>query len=178
MSGGSKSKNKGNAGERELCKILGSIFDGNFQRVPSSGALLGGKNAFRRQILSENQVRSFKGDIIPPDTMPLLVIEAKSYAQFLFHQLLTPGNCPQLDEWIKQTIESADPNDVWFVCFKVVRIGWYVAVPDINQDYIFGNYASYEGTHGKFKITDLKEFFTTNKQLVLNLTAPVGININ
>ena len=86
-----KSKIKGNAGERELCKLLSEIFLGSFVRVPNSGANVGGKNVHRRASLSTTQDRAFRGDIIPPDHLPKLIIESKSYKSFPFHQLLQPG---------------------------------------------------------------------------------------
>ena len=42
---GSKSKNKGKTFEREVCKILKEIYEDNFERVPHSGAFVGGQNA-------------------------------------------------------------------------------------------------------------------------------------
>jgi hypothetical protein len=39
-------------------------------------------NAHRKQYLSEGQIKSFKGDIIPPDTWNKFNAEAKSYADF------------------------------------------------------------------------------------------------
>ena len=63
----SKSKNKGKGFERDVCKILGKIYGDNFERVPHSGAFVGGVNAARKSTLTENQIKAFKGDIIPPD---------------------------------------------------------------------------------------------------------------
>lgn len=53
---GRKSKDKGSAAERELCKLLGGIFNGPFIRSANSGAFVGGKNASRKANLSENQI--------------------------------------------------------------------------------------------------------------------------
>lgn len=175
MAGGSKSKNKGNEGERELCKILTGIFNGPFMRSANSGAYVGGKNAFRRGNMSENQVRNTKADIIPPDFMPMLVLEGKWYKEFRFHQLMQPGPQPQLDEWIGQTIEAVDPGDLWMVCFKINLRGWYVSVPELFfNDFVFGNHCMYTGIHGTSKVTDLKEFFNTNKDAVLRLSAKIN----
>ena len=44
----SKSKNKGKGFEREVCKILGEIYDDNFERVPHSGAFVGGRVHLRK----------------------------------------------------------------------------------------------------------------------------------
>ena len=61
----SKSKNKGKGFEREVCRILSEIYQDNFERVPHSGAFVGGLNAARKSTLTENQIKAFKGDIIP-----------------------------------------------------------------------------------------------------------------
>jgi hypothetical protein len=168
---GNKSGVKGGTGEREACKILGEIFEGSFIRSPSSGAFIGGKNVYRKKTLSAAQTQSRKGDVIPPDNMQKMVLECKNYAKFLFHQLLMNGTCSQLDEWIKQTIDILDDGDVWFVIFKISRIGWFVAVPDGCSDYVFGNHCVYSGKHGKFLVTDMKAFFESNKDIVLKQTA-------
>jgi hypothetical protein len=168
----SKAKAKGNSGERELCKILAEIFEGSFIRVPGSGAYIGGINAVRREYLSEGQVRHAKGDIQPPDFMPKLVLECKFYADFPFHALMTPGSIPQLDTWIEQTLDCVETGDVWYVAFKINRRGFFAAVPfEGSEKYTFGNHAVYTGKHGKFIVTELTEFFTNNKDAVLQLTA-------
>jgi hypothetical protein len=166
------SKAKGNAGELELCKKLKVIFDGSFIRVPNSGAFTGGKNSFRKEELSDTQIRNSKGDIIPPDFMPKLVLEAKWYKDFLFHQLIIPGGCPQLDEWIKQSLDAVDDGDVWYVVFKINRRGWFIAVPsESSHHYVFeGSHAIYTGQHGSFHVTEAMGFFENNREIILQLT--------
>jgi len=168
---GVNSRVKGRNGERELCKLLSGIFSGSFVRVPHSGSMVGGKNLHRRQTLSRTQDRSFRGDIIPPDSLPRLVIESKSYQQFAFHQLLQPGTCALLDDWIGQAITASDPDDQWFVAFKITQKGWFVAVPDPSA-YVFGNHCTYTGTHGPCRITALPGFFTTNREAILRAAGP------
>jgi hypothetical protein len=166
------SKRKGNSGELELCKKLKEIFGGSFIRVPNSGAFTGGKNAFRKELLSEGQNRNSKGDIIPPDFMPKLVLESKFYKDFRFHQLLQPGPCVQLDDWIGQSLDANDPGDVWFVCFKINLRGWYIAVPfETSSEYEFENHVHYTGEHGKFIVTSALEFFAANRDVILRQTA-------
>lgn len=164
---GAKSKRKGNCAERELCKLLTELLSGSFVRVPNSGAAVGGKNLHRRQTLSKAQDRSFRGDIIPPDHLPHLVIESKSYQTFSFHAILH-GPYALLDDWIKQTITVSDPEDQWFVAFKITRQGWYLAVPEVDcNEYVFGNYCAYTGRHTTVRITELVSFFRTNRAAVL-----------
>src|SRR5262249_2341231 len=124
---GAKSKIRGANGERELCKLLTEELSGSFVRVPNSGAAVGGSHLHRRKTLSKGQDRTFRGDIIPPDHLPRLVIESKSYQTFRFAALMQPGTYPLFDDWIKQAKSVADPDDQWFVAFKVRFLGWYVA---------------------------------------------------
>lgn len=172
---GRKSKSKGASGERELAKYLSEVFNGSFIRSNNSGAYIGGSNKHRKSTLSENQITSLKGDLVPPDFMPNLVIEAKSYADFRFHQLLEPGPVPQLDEWIDQCLETICDDDFWLVCFKITRIGWFVAVKqDFCENIVFDNYALYkQGPYGTFYVTDLKTFFEKNREEILRLSKNV-----
>jgi Holliday junction resolvase len=169
----SKSKSKGNGAERELCKYLGEVFDGSFTRVPNSGSFVGGKNAFRSGFLSTTQSKIYKGDIIAPDHMPKLVLESKFYKDFRFHQFLQPGPVPQLEEWIKQCLDAGEDGDLWLICFKINLRGWFVVVPEEQaNDFVFTNYSVYVGgQYGKYRITDLKEFCSNNKDAVLRLSA-------
>jgi hypothetical protein len=165
MAGGNRSKDKGSTGERELCKLLGTIFEGSFIRVPNSGSFIGGKNAARREVLSEGQVRGAKGDIIPPDFMPKLVLESKWYKEFRFHNLMKPGPVPLLDAWIAQTLEAVQPGDLYFICFKVNGRGRYVAAP-YDPAYVVGNHCVYQSVSGKFLVTELEPFFSENRDLI------------
>lgn len=164
----SKSKTKGSNGERELCKILSEELGGSFIRVPTSGAMIGGQNNFRAKAMSDTQVKIFRGDIIPPDHLPKIVIECKSYKDFRFHQLLQPGSCPILDEWIRQTVDIIKEEDKWFVMFKINLIGWYVAIPENSCDnYIFDNFGKYKSPFGNVVITSLVNFLKSNKDEII-----------
>ena len=99
---GSKSKNKGKTYEREVANFLSELYQESFTRVPYSGAFVGGKNIVRTATLSENQTRGFKGDIIPPDSFPLLVIEAKNYGELQWHNLALGKEVKLLDRFIEQ----------------------------------------------------------------------------
>jgi hypothetical protein len=167
----SPSKTKGKSGERELCKILEGIFNEPFQRVFSSGAFVGGKNAFRRQTLSETVVRAAKGDIVPPDSMPKLVIECKSYRSFPWHQLVRTGEVKVLEGkegWIPQTLDAVDPGDIWFLCMKFNNIGWFVLfkpallneaakAKGLQLEYIMPNVIVWKD----YLVADLVDFFKT-----------------
>ena len=123
---GAKSKNKGKTYERDVANFLSELYQESFTRVPYSGAYVGGKNIVRTETLSESQTRGFKGDIIPPDTFPLLVIEAKNYGEFRWNQLALGQEVKQLDEWIKQAQDSCEPQDKWLLCVKISRQGEFV----------------------------------------------------
>lgn len=167
----SKAKTKGNSAERAIAKFLGELFGGSFIRVPNSGAYIGGTNAVRKEFLSNGQIRGSKGDILPPDHMPKLVIESKFYADFQFHSLLTPGGLPQLDLWIKQQLDCVEADDVWFVIFKINRKGSFIVIPhEGSEKYTFGNHAVYTGVHGKFVVTEMETFFKTNQAVIAEIT--------
>lgn len=161
------SRDKGKNGERELCRILSDIFGGSFVRVPNSGAMVGKSNAYRLEKFSDTQGRAFRGDIIPPDHLPNLYVEAKSYKAFRFHQLLQPAGCDMLNTWIKQVNEGQVETDVSFICFKVNLIGWYVVVPEtLSQAYVFENCCAYNSPHGRMHVTELQTFFRNNHKLI------------
>ena len=106
----SKSKAKGNKWENDICKIFGKVFNLNFQRVPTSGAITGGKNSQLLQLLSDSQKLLLRGDIIVPDQLKKIVIECKSRKDFPYHQLL--HNCKELDSWIEQIQNDLNEDDL------------------------------------------------------------------
>ena len=167
--GGRASKQKGSSWEREICNFLGETLGGNFIRVPNSGAFIGGKNTARKVLMDTGQIRNAKGDIIPPDALPLLNIEAKNYADIAFNQILN-GTCKQLDTWIDQTEEPADGNDVSFTIFKITRQGSWVAFKAHLKDSVdlAGlTYVIYRKAHGTpeacdYIIVDHESFFVQN----------------
>jgi Holliday junction resolvase len=122
----SKSKTKGSSFEREVAKELSKLYNESFIRTPSSGAYVGGTNVVRKEYLSEGQVQSFRGDIIPPDDWKYFNVECKSYADFPFHQFLYQGNIRLLDNWIEQILEVAEEKDLNLLILKFNRKGKYI----------------------------------------------------
>ena len=129
----SKSKNKGKSFERDVCNILGELYNDNFERVPHSGAFVGGINASRKSTLTENQIKAFKGDIIPPDDWKYFNCECKSYADFPFHHLLQDKAIPVLEMWLEQTLDAHDKNDIDVLFMKFNRKGIYFALPTSSK---------------------------------------------
>lgn len=172
----SKQKAKGNAWENEICKFFGETLGGNFQRVPNSGAYMGGKNVFRKDFLSEGQQRAAKGDIIPPDDLPLLNIEAKNYGDIAFHQIID-GNCKQLDKWIDQTEDPADVNDLSLTIFKISNKSSWVAFKAkfLEKFDMTGlSYVTYRKAFGTenacdYIVVTFKPFFIQNKEATRKL---------
>lgn len=165
----SASKNKGSGFEREIAKYLSDLYDASFTRAPGSGAYTGGSNSFRRSVLSENQVRSFKGDIMPPENFSKFNAEAKFYADFTFHQLFT--ECTQLEDWLKQLMTAADDSDMNILFMKINRRGRFVAVQanlPWNSDCNHLRYTSKK--YGNWMIYSLENFFELNKQQVQELS--------
>lgn len=164
--GGSGSKLKGNIGERELCKKLGEAFGGSFTRVPNSGAITGGTNAFRRQSLSEGQIRAFKGDIIPPDELKHLVIESKFYKEFSYHRLVMGEDVNELETWLSELDNDCEDGDIGILCIKINRIGWMIVLEPFEGI----NVKEYSTYKGKW-VTALDYFLDNNKDTFIELVS-------
>lgn len=157
---GTKSKNKGKGFEREVCGILSNIYNENFERVPHSGAFVGGINAVRKSTLTENQIKAFKGDIIPPDEWRYFNCECKNYAEFPFHQLLQAKPVLLLEQWLGQTLDAHDNNDIDLLFMKFNRKGIYLAFPENLVDrFRLDRYIRYTSDkHGSWIITFWEDF--------------------
>jgi hypothetical protein len=164
----SKSKTKGKSFEREVSTFLSELYDVSFTRVPDSGAFTGGKNAHRRDKLTEGQVRAHKGDIIPPDNWKKFNAECKNYAEFPFHQLISSDYILLLEGWISQTLDAADQGDINIIFMKFNRKGRYVLFQSGTnfQTYRHVDYQDKLGNHWKF--TSFDDFFSLNKDLFQN----------
>jgi hypothetical protein len=165
----SPQKSKGNSWEREAAQFLSKLYGESFVRVPNSGAYIGGSNTHRKKNLSKNQIKGFKGDIIPPDSWKNFNMECKSYKDFPFHQVLQ-GLCNQLEIWIDQLMEVAEPTDINILCMKFNRKGRFVAVQSkftwITDQFMY--YTSMK--HNDWLIMDFELFFKNNKDLVNTYT--------
>lgn len=162
----SKQKIKGSTWERDISKLLGESLGGIFSRTPHSGAAIGGKNAYKKTILSTNAVRTYKGDIVPPDRFPYFNIEAKNYADMAFHQLIL-NNCPQLDKWIEQTLAPADEHDINMTIFKITRKGaWLVIDSEFLPYFTLANYILYKNSH---IIVEFEPFIKSNTETIREL---------
>lgn len=165
----SKSKSKGSSFERTYATFLSNTFGSPFIRVPNSGAFIGGKNNVRKSRLDENQAKTFKGDIIAPDTWMNWNCECKSYADFPFHQLLS-GNVKVLDSWIEQCMAVADDGDFSFIAFKISRKGTFVAVKNCHEGLTFSNKMVYNNSKfGEWIITDSDSFWKLNTGIIENI---------
>ena len=161
----SKGKTKGNSWEREVASFLTDLYGEPFVRVPNSGAFIGGKNHHRKSNLSEEQIRGFKGDIIPGPSFPKLNIEGKFYADFPFHQVVA-GSCKQLDQWLDQLMVSADADDFNLLAMKFNRKGAFIALEmkNVPPVQIGLNHMRYHSEkHGAWIIQEFESFWRVNK---------------
>lgn len=161
----SKSKNKGNVFERQIADDLSTIFGYNFERVPNSGAFVGGKNNVRYEHLSRSQQLIYDGDILVPDELEHLKIECKNYGDFAFHHLFSENKT--LDSWIEQAHSDVK---CWFLIFKITRRGVFV----LTEQHIFDKLASCitSENHVKYKnnyIVSYDNFFNDAKQQIMIL---------
>ena len=164
-----RNKNKGKTAERELCKILSENFGENWERCFTSGAFTGGKNATRIGKLSNAQLLSQRGDIVPPDVYSNVVIESKFYADFLFHQLVTDTKIFLLDEWINQVYDTIDDKIFWFIAMKINRKGWFFITDKkfINETWVLPSNVCYY--QNKYIVTDMISIFQNNKNEFIEL---------
>ena len=164
----SPSKAKGNSFERQTADFLTDLYGEKFIRAPGSGAYVGGKNTHRKQFLHEGQIRNFKSDIIPGESFPKFNGECKSYKDFPFHQLFS-GHVKQLEAWIDQCMDAADPGDFNIIFMKFNRKGTYIAVEltDKTSNLKLVRYINYgSAKHGHWAIMDHDTFWELNADLV------------
>jgi len=158
----SKSKVKGSGFEREVAKYLSDLYSDSFHRIQASGAYIGGKNSSRKNTLTEGQIRSHKGDIVPPDDWIHFNCECKRYKEFQFHKLLSTDRIPDLENFIDQTMEVSDEGDVNIIFMKFDYIGRYVAY-QLPQDFECGRFVDYESENwGTWRLTKFEDFFEKN----------------
>jgi hypothetical protein len=159
----SRQKAKGNNFEREIAKHLSGVFDSNFERVPTSGAITGGVNSSVLDRLSRSQKLLLEGDLIPPDDLYNIKIECKHHKDFSFSKMLTVNK--KLDDWIDQA-KSDNLDKVWFLIFKINNKGSYVCCHEtLLVDLSIANYLMYSDNI----ITTLDGFFEKNKETIARL---------
>lgn len=164
----SPSKTKGNGFERQIADFLTNLYGEKFIRAPGSGAYVGGKNTYRKQLLHEGQIRTFKGDIIPGESFPKLNAECKFYSDFPFHQLFS-GNVKVLDTWINQCMEVADEGDFSIIFMKFNRKGIYVAFRNVVGLKPCRNFVYESEKHGTWHIMDHNLFWDLNHTIIKSL---------
>lgn len=169
----SPSKNKGNTWEREVAGYLTKLYGEPFIRAPGSGAYTGGTNSHRKEYLHEGQIRNFKGDIVPGQSFPKLNAECKNYGKFPFHQLLQ-NETKQLEEWLTQLMDAADPGDFNILIVKITRTIKFVVIQNQGPPLSFKGspYAIYESKkHGSWLICEFDRFWATNAASVRAMCA-------
>lgn len=157
-------KVKGSTFERELCADLSSIFQSNFQRVPNSGAALGGLNAHRAYILTPEQNLLACGDIIVPSELSHIQFEAKFYKDFSFVSLF--DNNEQLNKWIEQAKGSS--GKCWFLVIKINHLGKFVVFDKKHENtfIVNPNRMIYKN---EYVICRYDGFFESNKDVLLSM---------
>jgi hypothetical protein len=167
---GKSSKDKGNAWELEVAKLLEENFEGKFSRTPRSGAIFGGENAENATGERPDVVEILTGDIITPKDFPF-TIEAKHYDDFKFSHMLT-GENKDLDQWIEGAEKDADlAKRLPMIIAKFSYIGTYVVFDykivkteeGICPSTYFVNHMIYRG---KWVMISLEEFISTKNIIV------------
>lgn len=170
----SKAKTKGNSWERECAKGLTKIFGYNFERCKGSGAFVGGKNNIRKEKLSETQLVSSLGDVVPPSELHLMTIECKFYKDFPFYMFLQKKPIALLDGWIDQQLDAVGDENFWFVAFKINRVGSYIVIPKKKCDFVderIGNHSIYLYKNEEYIVTEFFPFMETYKEEIIKKSA-------
>jgi hypothetical protein len=169
-------KAKGNSWERDLAKLLSKVFGYHFERNKNgSGAFVGGINAKRKEYLSDTQKLSFMADILPPDEMQKMCVEAKFYKDFPFHHFLINKEIPDVKSWIKQQLDVVEEQTFWFIAFKINHAGSYIIIPEsLCKEFIddrLGNRSIYFHNDLRYIVADLETFITTYKDDIIKKCA-------
>lgn len=156
-------KNKGKSLEREVAHELTEVFGLNFERIWSSGAFTGGKNAFRLQKLTPEQALLSTGDILMPMELSHVQMECKFYKDFSWQAVFE--NNETLNGWIEQAIGTT--GNLWFLIMKFNNQGKFVVFDTTNSFTIPTQ--SHFLYKGKYTICRYDGFFAANKQTILEL---------
>lgn len=156
-------KNKGKGYERQLAKQLTEAFSLNFERVPNSGAFVGGKNIVRADRLSNSQLLASSGDIISPDELAHVDFECKFYKELAFNSLF--DNCEILNKWIEQAQNTV--KKMWFLCIKINHKGEFI-VFDQKFNELYKDEDSVMRYKQKYIMLKNDSFFAKNKDFILN----------
>lgn len=151
----SAAQKKGKSGERGCANYLTEQTEHNFERIPSSGAMVGGSNRNRIKRLSENQAEAMLGDIFPPrDLKYRFVIECKNYGKFAWKKFREKKQVPALlAGWINEylfdcisyeTIEGKSREHLGLLFVKITRAG----------EWMVGNTSAIEKVIGKKLVFD------------------------
>lgn len=161
----SPQKAKGNSFERAVAKHLSEVFESNFTRVPTSGAMTGGMNAHVLERLTDTQKLLLEGDLIPPDHLYRMKIECKSRKTFSFAKMLSQNK--ELDDWLEQ---AKSDDKVWFLIFKINNQGSYVCFSkelfEACNCLLNRNYLVYKED---YFVTPMDGFFEKYKNILLHL---------
>ena len=102
-----KSKTYGKGFEYETRDILREATGiQSFERVPTSGAWIGGANAYKAEFGREDVTEIMAGDLICPEDWRWTV-ECKNWEDVSIHQLFMGKESKQINEFLKQVYDSA-----------------------------------------------------------------------
>jgi len=171
-------RDKGKRVEAYFSEVFKKYFGGNWQRVPFSGAMLGRSNAGRAANMNQGTIQTFRGDIIPDENMPNLVLESKGYKGFNYDHFISPKGSPAIDAWTQQVHETLPPGCLWFLLVKINHKGEFIC-GTYRPTYALGNHVRYTA---KFKlkdeeikidcfITEVHDFLQNNVGVIRNLAS-------
>lgn len=105
---GKKSKNYGKGFEYEARDLLREATGiQSFERVPTGGAWIGGKNAYKAQTGRDDVTEIMAGDLICPENWKWTV-ECKNWENVPIHQLIIGDQCKVIDDFLDQINNAAN----------------------------------------------------------------------
>ena len=163
------SNKKGKSWELEVAHLLSGVFEGNFNRVPRSGGMFGGKNVTHAEGERDDVKEIMSGDIICPKGFPFSV-EAKNYASFDFAKIYK-GEHKELDDWISQAeADAALSGKEPLISMKFNYKGSFVVFKKdivssrlLHTSTFFSNYSIYKR---KYVIMSMDKFLENGHMLV------------
>lgn len=136
-------KQKGNGFEGDIAKLFTAKFAPlNFKRTQSSGAIVGGYNAWSTKHYSPEMLGAFVGDIFPCNESDVLkeygwtfkrTVECKFYRDADSFTALFKN--PQIAEWFEQAAEDAKklPGKLPLLIFKFNRTPIFFAIDSTDS---------------------------------------------
>jgi hypothetical protein len=127
---GINGRKKGQSAELAIVHEFCNRFNDHFQRVPSSGAWVGGQNRFKAANLNQAAKQTLAGDILCPPWF-CFSLESKNYSEAGGPKMysILEGDERVLDKWLVQSRGDAEfSNKQFMILFRITHKAAYIVV--------------------------------------------------